>query len=108
MKYEVISGPIALEGDLIAQNGDVIILGEADGKALVQYQILKVAAEDAIAINDPNPVPEETAAQKKKRLAEEEAAAKAVAEAEATKKAADAEAVKAAAAAAEAAKKAAA
>lgn len=80
MKYEVISGPIALEGNITANNGDVIILSEADGKALVQYQILKEAAEDAIAINDPNPPaeePAETAAQKKKRLAEEEAAAKA-------------------------------
>lgn len=78
MKYEVICGPIALDATTSAQTGDVIILDEADGKALVQYQILKVAAEDAIAINDPNPPvaePAETAAQKKKRLADEEAAA---------------------------------
>jgi hypothetical protein len=85
MKYEVICGPIALDATTTAQTGDVIILDESDGKALVQYQILKVAAEDAIAINEPvveiPPVeePVETAAQKKKRLADEEAAAKAAA-----------------------------
>jgi hypothetical protein len=55
MKYEVISGPIAIDATTMAQTGDVIILDEADGKPLVQYQILKVADEDAIAINDPNP-----------------------------------------------------
>jgi hypothetical protein len=75
MKYEVVCGPVAISATMMAQTGDVIILEEADGKALMQYQILKPAADDAIAINDPTPPEPETAAQKKKRLADEAAAA---------------------------------
>jgi hypothetical protein len=65
MKYEVISGPVAIDATTIAQNGEVVELSEADAKALVQYQIVKPVPDEPVI------EPAETAAQKKKRLADE-------------------------------------